>query len=140
VQAPINTNGPAIKEGCVTRRKHRADPGTLAAKLSRCKEGVVRVFAVRVQILLSITSVAKVSKRLRISPGIEILSRALARSWYEHSKSILAAGAKVEERSDETPLWQAQNHDELIYFIVRVMVSCFYESLHNLLIFLYSNS
>ena len=51
-------NGPAIWGGCVTRRKHRADPGTLAVKWSRCKEGMARVFAVRVQILLSITSVA----------------------------------------------------------------------------------
>ena len=33
-------------------------PGTLAEKLSRCKEGMARVFAVMVQILLSITSVA----------------------------------------------------------------------------------
>ena len=33
-------------------------PGTLAEKLSRCKEGMARVFAVQVQILLSITSVA----------------------------------------------------------------------------------
>ena len=33
-------------------------PGSLAIKLSRCKEGMARVFAVRVQILLSITSVA----------------------------------------------------------------------------------
>jgi hypothetical protein len=33
-------------------------PGTLARKLSRCKEGMARVFAVMVQILLSITRVA----------------------------------------------------------------------------------
>ena len=32
--------------------------GTLARKLSRCKEGMARVFAIRVQILLSIMSVA----------------------------------------------------------------------------------
>ena len=54
----MRPNGPAIKGGCVTRREHRADPGTLAVKLSRCQEGMARVFAVRVQILLSITSVA----------------------------------------------------------------------------------
>jgi hypothetical protein len=34
------------------------NPGTLARKLSRCKEGMARVFAIQVQILLSITSVA----------------------------------------------------------------------------------
>jgi hypothetical protein len=33
-------------------------PGTLARKLSRCKEGMARVFAVMVQILMSITRVA----------------------------------------------------------------------------------
>jgi hypothetical protein len=33
-------------------------PGTLGRKLSRCKEGIARVFAVKAQILLSITSVA----------------------------------------------------------------------------------
>jgi hypothetical protein len=56
--AGLKHNGPAIKGGCVTRRKHRADPGTLAAKQSRCKEGKARVFAVQVQILLNITRVA----------------------------------------------------------------------------------
>ncbi len=33
-------------------------PGTLVRKLSRCKEGMARVFAVRVHNLLSITRVA----------------------------------------------------------------------------------
>jgi hypothetical protein len=33
-------------------------PGTLAEKLSRCKEGMARVFAVMVQSFLGITSVA----------------------------------------------------------------------------------
>jgi hypothetical protein len=41
-------NGTAIKGGCVTRRMHRADPGSLAAKRSRCQEGMARVFAVQV--------------------------------------------------------------------------------------------
>jgi hypothetical protein len=54
----MNANGPAIKGGCVTRREYRLNPGTLARKLSRCKEGMARVFAVQVQILLNITSVA----------------------------------------------------------------------------------
>jgi hypothetical protein len=42
----MKPNGPAIKGGCVTRRKHRAVLGTLAAKWSRCQEGMARVFAV----------------------------------------------------------------------------------------------
>ena len=37
---------------------HRVDPCTLARKLSRNKEGMALVFAIRVQILLSITRVA----------------------------------------------------------------------------------
>jgi hypothetical protein len=41
----IVPNGTAIKGGCVTRRMHRADPGSLAAKQSRCQEGMARVFA-----------------------------------------------------------------------------------------------
>jgi hypothetical protein len=54
----MRPNGPAIKGGCVTRRQHRFDPVSLATKLSRCKKGMARVFAVQVQTLLSITSVA----------------------------------------------------------------------------------
>jgi hypothetical protein len=39
----ICANGPAIKGVCVTRRSHPAtDPGTLAEKLSRCKEGTAQ--------------------------------------------------------------------------------------------------
>ena len=33
-------NGPAIWGGCVTRRSTGQGPGTLARKLSRCKEGM----------------------------------------------------------------------------------------------------
>ena len=51
-------NGPAIWGGCVTRRSTGHDPDTLATKLSRCKKGMARVFAIQVQILLSITRVA----------------------------------------------------------------------------------
>jgi hypothetical protein len=58
----IATNGPAIWGGCVTRRSIRVGSRYLASgetrKLSRCKEGMARVFAVQVQILLSITRVA----------------------------------------------------------------------------------
>jgi hypothetical protein len=43
----IKANGTAIKGGCATRREHRAHPGSLAAKRSRCQEGMARVFAVQ---------------------------------------------------------------------------------------------
>ena len=46
--ACLTANGTAIKGGCVTRRTHRADPGSSAAKRSRCQEGMARVFAVQV--------------------------------------------------------------------------------------------
>ncbi len=35
----MDANGQAIWGGCVTRREHQS-PGSLAAKLSRCKEGM----------------------------------------------------------------------------------------------------
>ena len=54
-------------------------PGSLAEKLSRCKEGMARVFAVRVQIILSITSVAvQVLSEPRIYPRLQSWRRALA--------------------------------------------------------------
>jgi hypothetical protein len=54
-------------------------PGTLAAKLSRCKEGMARVFAVQVQILLSAGAVAVQSwSEPRIYPRLQIWLRALA--------------------------------------------------------------
>jgi hypothetical protein len=43
----LAANGTAVEGVNVTRRKHRAGPGTLARKLSRCKEGMARVFASR---------------------------------------------------------------------------------------------
>jgi hypothetical protein len=51
--------------------------GTLAGKLSRCKEGMARVFAVRVHVLLSITSVAiQIVSEPEIYHGAVILLRA----------------------------------------------------------------
>jgi hypothetical protein len=60
-------NGPAIWGGCVTRRKHRAEswyfsqkPVTVQACLTAAgrQGGYGALFAVQVQILLSITRVA----------------------------------------------------------------------------------
>jgi len=54
-------NGPAIWGGCVTRRNsgRTTSPVSLADGFIRPeKEGMARVFAIRVQILSSITSVA----------------------------------------------------------------------------------
>ena len=58
----MTTNGPAV---CFSRRNPTTAPGRVlvprasgATKLSRCKEGLARVFAVMVQILLSSGAVA----------------------------------------------------------------------------------
>jgi hypothetical protein len=86
-------NGPAIKGGCVTRRKHRADPGTLARKLSRCKEGMARVFAVMAGAVWSIrVSRYKVAKQQSLSPEIVCRKWALARSRFKHYEFVLVAG------------------------------------------------
>ena len=79
----LNANGPAIKGGCVTRHVLTEASGRelqaesryfsqkvvtsltlteLKASVMGCKEGMARVFAVMVQILLSITRVANFDK------------------------------------------------------------------------------
>jgi len=54
----MNANGPAIKVGCVTGEASRLIVLIACTELSRWQAGMARVFAVMVQILLSITSVA----------------------------------------------------------------------------------
>jgi hypothetical protein len=98
-------NGPAIKGGCVTRRQHRAPrvlgAGTLASWLSRraprepseqrgCKEGMARVFVVRVLSWLCITSVAvQIILRIGNYPTIVILLTVVARSGFvKHYDSV----------------------------------------------------
>jgi len=52
------SDGPAIWGGCVTRRKHRAESWYFSREVVTVQGGYGALFAVRVQILLSITSVA----------------------------------------------------------------------------------
>ena len=54
----MNANGPAIKGGCVTRRKHRAASWYFSREMVPVQGGFGALFAVMVQILLSIVSVA----------------------------------------------------------------------------------
>jgi hypothetical protein len=54
----LKPNGPAIKGGCITRRKHRAESWYFSQKAVTVQGGYGVVFAVRVQSWLSITSVA----------------------------------------------------------------------------------
>jgi hypothetical protein len=58
VQQTITSNGPAIWGGCVTRREHRAESWYFSQKVVTVQGGYGALFAVRVQILLSITRVA----------------------------------------------------------------------------------
>jgi len=64
-------------------------PGTLAAKLSRCKEGMARVFAIKVQGYLRFTSVAVQGlSEPRINPRLQSWWGAQAqRSRYKLSRS-----------------------------------------------------
>jgi hypothetical protein len=55
---PLNLTARQYGEVVLPDDSTGQNPGTLAAKLSRCKEGMARVFAVMAQILLSITRVA----------------------------------------------------------------------------------
>ncbi len=54
----MTPNGPAIWGGCVTRRKHRPRPVFFSRKTVPVQGGYGALFAVMVQILLSITRVA----------------------------------------------------------------------------------
>jgi len=54
----LKPNGPAIWGGCVTRREHRAGSWYFSQKAVTVQGGYGALFAVRVQILLSITRVA----------------------------------------------------------------------------------
>ena len=54
----IAYNGPAIKGGCVTRREHRVESWYFSHKSVTVQGWYGALFAVMVQILLSITRVA----------------------------------------------------------------------------------
>jgi hypothetical protein len=57
----IGYNGPAIKGGCVTRRKHRAGPGTprqRGQKIVTVQGGYGVLFAIQVQIILGAGAIA----------------------------------------------------------------------------------
>ena len=75
----MHHNGPAIWGGCVTRRKHRAGSWYFSQKTVTVQGGYGALFAVRVQILLNITSVALQGwSEPRTYPRLQIWWRALA--------------------------------------------------------------
>jgi hypothetical protein len=68
----ITANGPAIKGGCVTRRKHRAESWFFSREAVTVQGGYGALFAVMIQILLSITRVAvQVRSVPRIYPRVK---------------------------------------------------------------------
>ena len=101
-------NGPAIKVGCVTWRSHPATgPGTLAGKLSRWQDRYGVLFAVSVQSLLGITSVAVQSflREMGGYPGIVILLIVVARSGFvKHYCSVWSAEVKAKTMTSNLPL------------------------------------
>jgi hypothetical protein len=65
-------NGPAIWGGCVTRRSIRAESWYFSRETVTVQGGYGALFAVRVQILLSITRVAvQVRSESRIYPRLQ---------------------------------------------------------------------
>jgi len=95
--AALTANGPAVEGVNVTRREHRPGPGTLARKLSRCKEDMACVFAVRQSILLSFISVAvqAVSEPKIVMVQDLIYEQVRMSGFSFHYKFVLGAGAKA---------------------------------------------
>ena len=76
----MTPNGPAIKGGCITRREHRAASRYFSQKTVTVQGGYGALFAVQVQVLLSITRVAvQALSEPEICHGAGILLRADAR-------------------------------------------------------------
>ena len=70
----MHYNGPAIKEGCVTRRKHRFESWFFSQKAVTVQGGYGVVFAVQVQVLWPIrVSRYNVDREQVTSQGIQSL-------------------------------------------------------------------
>ena len=73
-------------------------PDTLAMKLSRCKEGMARVFAVMAEVSLVIrVSRYKFTKWPSLCPGIGCCKWAMARSRYKHYGFVLGAEISLQK-------------------------------------------
>ena len=126
----LTANGPAIWGGCVTRRSTGQGPGTLARKLSRCKEGMAHFlpswykfyehYACRGTRLIGAANLSPVTKFLA---GTGAVSRYnLSRSqksvkvqdlnWRQmrvsgcnrHYEFVLGAGAKAKSVTNNLPI------------------------------------
>ena len=82
-------NGPAIWGGCVTRRKHRAVSWYFSHKAVTVQGGYGALFAIMVQILLSITRVAftMLIGAANLSPVTKFVAGTGAVSRYNLSRS-----------------------------------------------------
>jgi hypothetical protein len=114
----MTANGPAIWGGCVTRRKHRAESWYFSQKAVTVQGGYGAVFAVRVQVLLSITRVAvQAVSEPENYHGAGFILRASARvRVQEPLRSCLGCRSK------------SKNCDEQLTHIVRVRLSYYYLS------------
>jgi hypothetical protein len=117
------------------------NPGTLAKKLSRCKEGMACVFAVMVQILLRTGAIAvQFWSEPRIYPRLQIWWRALAQyrgtnylegsnlsrcrnlncvqmrvsGCMNHYKFVLSAGVKAKTVTNNLPILSVLAHVMLL--------------------------
>jgi hypothetical protein len=88
-------NGPAIWGGCVTRRSIRAGSWYFSQKAVTVQGGYGALFAVMVQILLSITCVAvQFLSEPRIYPRLQSWLHAMARSRYKPLQICLGCRSK----------------------------------------------
>jgi len=113
----INTNGPAIKGGCVTRRKHRAESWYFSQKTVTVQGGYGMRFCSPGTKLVEhyeCRGTKLIASHIFI-PGYKVLCVAAARSGFIPSyKAVLSV---------ET---NCKNHDKQLTFIVRVMVRYYF--------------
>jgi hypothetical protein len=115
------SDGPAIKGGCVTRRQHRLCPGTLAARLSRCKEGMAHFLQSRYRIMWRIrASRYRVVKVLVNYPDAVKLIEGSGAVWvYQELQTCLGSRSKS---PPVRPCGRAgKKCDKQLTFIVRVI-------------------
>jgi hypothetical protein len=109
-------NGPAIKGGCVTRRKHRAESRYFSQKIVTVQGGYGTCFCSPGTKLVEHYACrgTKLIASHIIIPGYKILYGAGARSRFIPLQfPVLGAGANC------------KNRDKQLTFIVRVIVCCY---------------
>jgi hypothetical protein len=132
----VTANGPAIKGGCVTRRKHRAESRYFSQKTVTVQGGYGALFAVQVQVLWIIrVSRYKFDRSYEFIPGYKVGCmhwRSVAIQTVSEPEIYQGAGFKL--RADarirvQQPLQiclrcrsKSKKCDKQLTFIVRVIV------------------